>query len=69
MLTRRKKKASVWAADDTGLCSVHSWNEASGDEEDPKMGRIVNDKLVPMLRQTGGRDFAGDESDSDTFSR
>lgn len=61
--------ASVWAADDTGLCSVHSWNEASGDEEDPKMGRIVNDKLVPMLRQTGGRDFAGDESDSDTFSR
>ncbi|KAL8413634.1 hypothetical protein RB594_005048 [Gaeumannomyces avenae] len=63
--------ASVWAADDTGFCSVHSWNEAPDDEDDPKMGRIVNDKLVatPLAGGGGGgEEDSEDESDYDTFS-
>jgi len=30
---------------DFGTCTVHSYNEALDDEADPKMGRLVDEKL------------------------
>ena len=33
---------------DFGSCTLHSWNDADGDEAEPKMGRLVNEKLEPL---------------------
>jgi len=33
---------------DFGTCTLHSWNDAPDDEAEPKMGRLVNDKVEPL---------------------
>jgi DDB1- and CUL4-associated factor 11 len=30
-----------------GTCTLHSYNDSTDDEAEPKMGRSVNEKLVP----------------------
>lgn len=49
--------ASAWGGsdyDDFGMCSVHSWNEhsASEDEGEPRMGRVVDEKLGKWSRRS-----------------
>lgn len=58
--------ASAWGGtdfDDFGICSVHSWNEygMSEDEGEPKMGRVVDEKLAKYSRrnQRSWRGFRG----------
>ena len=52
-LTCAYPAASSWNGFDqgAGAVSLHSWNDGAGDEGEPTMGQVYNERMVPRTLQ------------------